>query len=140
MKNMHQITRVSLLLTLLLALLLTGCLSMGKTKQENALKSALHSYNMTLRWGRIENAYGMLEPELLAKTTIPTNFSNIRVIGYEVLSGPTNLSETSATQTVAILFVYRDRQIQRQILDQQLWEYNPENETWHRANPIPEFR
>jgi hypothetical protein len=124
----------------LLTLLLAGCQSMGEIKAGKALKSALHTYNMTLRWGRIENAYAMLQPELLAKTTIPDSFDNIRVTGYEVITGPTTLSETSSTQTVIISFVFRDRQIERQIMDQQLWEYDQENDNWLRANPIPEFR
>ncbi len=137
---MFQTTRKSLLLTLLLILLLSGCQSMGEIKADKELKASLHLYNMILRWGRIEDAYAMLQPELLAKTTIPDDFENIRVIGYEVISEPTPLSETTVTQTAMILFVFRDRQIQRRIMDTQLWEYDPETNKWARANPIPAFR
>lgn len=133
---MPQAIKIPLLLALFL---LSGCQSMGEIKTEKQLKATLHLYNMTIRWGRIENAYQMLQPELLAKTTIPNGFENIRVIGYEVIGEPKPLSETSVTQTVSILYVYRDRQVQRQIMDQQLWEYDQKTESWSRANPIPAF-
>ncbi len=134
---MYKTIKITLLLTMLL---LAGCQSMGEIKADKELKATLHLYDMILRWGRIEKAYGMLQPELLAKTVIPSGFDNIRVLGYEVISSPARLSETSATQTAMIRFVFRDRQIEKQIMDQQLWEYDLESNTWLRANPIPEFR
>jgi hypothetical protein len=124
----------------LLTLLLAGCQSLGEIKADKKLKSTLRTYSVVLRWGNIQDAYAMLLPELLAKTTIPDNFDNVRVLSYEVVTGPTALSETSTTQTAMILYVFRDRQVQKRIVDQQLWEYDQETERWSRANPIPEFK
>jgi hypothetical protein len=124
---------------LLFAASLLGCQSIPiDSPKVEALNQALHQYEVALRWGNIPDAYQMLTPELLAKTTVPAGLDNIKVTHYEILSQPT-LSGDQAMQTVKIRFLHQDRQVIRTLTDRQLWTNHPDK-GWRRASPIPSFQ
>ncbi len=139
----------SIPLILLLTLLLAGCKtldigSLTKSDAEKTLRTALRGYEATLRWGFPGQAYNFLKPELKAKSKIPDNLDNIKVTNYHVLQAPIMQGEKEETitaeQGVVILYVFEDRQIERKLVDNQTWEYIPDEKTWVRTNPIPEFK
>jgi hypothetical protein len=42
---------------------------------------------------------------------------------------------------VAISYILVNRQVERSLVDQQMWERKDEDSReWYRANPIPEFK
>ena len=43
-------------------------------------------------------------------------------------------------QTAVIDYVLTDRQIVRQLIDDQYWASDDEGKTWYRANPPPSFQ
>jgi hypothetical protein len=128
-----------ILLLLLAMLLLSGCQTMGKKKQ-NALEQTLRTYQTTARWGHLDSLYVFLQPELAGKTKLPDGLDNIRVTKYEVLQPAVATEETSTTQSAMIYYLFRDRQVERKLMDHQIWEYDEETNRWFRTNPIPEFR
>jgi hypothetical protein len=134
-----------LLPALFLTLLFAGCQSLSpmnifkdKRKQDTLTKT-LHSYELTVRWGELAQIYSFLEPDLARQTTRQENLTNIRVTSYEAIKGPAGISETQVLQTVKILYIYNDRQIQKTLIDNQEWTYYEENKEWRRTNPIPKF-
>ncbi|OOZ37594.1 hypothetical protein [Solemya velesiana gill symbiont] len=143
-------TQFTFLLLLMLTLAYTGCRSLGidlgkmsETDAEKTLTKALRTYGATIRWGLIGQAYNFLEPELKAVTKIPDNLDNIKVAHYQVLQSPIMTGEgeaKTATQSAVILYVFKDRQVERKLLDEQAWRYIPEEKIWVRTNPIPEFK
>ena len=55
-------------------------------------------------------------------------------------SPPIALSEGVVNQTAKISYVLTDRQIERTLMDEQIWEYQAEEKIWYRINPIPEYK
>jgi len=122
--------------------LLTGCktLNLMQDKKEETLQGRLKAYQSTLRWGYPGQAYNFLRQDTATKTPVPTNLNNVSVTEYKVIRPPDLVSENQATQTAIIGFIFDDRQVEKTLHDQQLWEYDSEAETWFRINPIPEYR
>jgi hypothetical protein len=127
------------LLLLLLVVAVGGCQTLEERQKQKTLDRTLYQYQGTVRWGYLEQLYGFLQPELAKNAITPDNLRNIRVTGYDLLHPPTRMGEHGLTQTVVIRYVFVDRQVEKQIVDRQLWEYDPETQKWSRANPIPEF-
>ncbi len=132
---------IRLTLSIVLLVSLAGCKNVKDYQSSVDLGSVLSKYETMVRWGPLEQTYGFLEPELAAKTRIQTGLDNVRITGYEVVMRPVLLTETTATQTVRISFVLKDRQVERTIMDEQHWASDEaETRHWWRANPIPEYR
>ena len=133
-------TRCSLLLPVLLLLFIGGCQTIANKQSNIELEKVLNSYHTTVRWGNPEQAYIFLKPESFPDLEIPSDLDNIRVTGYEVIQQPTPLSEELVNQTARISYVLKDRQIERTLMDRQVWEYQAEHKIWYRINPIPEYK
>ncbi len=125
---------------LFLIVVLGGCQTLQEKRMQRSLEQTLRRYEATVRWGYLEQIYDYLQPELAKNAVIPDNLRNIRVTSYEAIRKPANIDEHSITQIVAIRYVFDDRQVEKQLVDRQLWEFNEETEVWSRANPIPEFQ
>lgn len=130
------------LLFLLLAFGLSACQVEGIAERKKAVKlrDTLNRYEVVVRWGALEKAYGFLVPELNEDVVIPAGLDNIRVTGYDLLGGPSKLSEDRVTQTVRIDYVLQDSQVVRSLADKQIWQWNDEIGDWQRANPVPELK
>lgn len=122
-------------------LLMVGCnsasISNSLKPEVEKLREALRAYEVTLRWGKIEDVYGFLTQELKERTPIPAGLENIKVTDYEVLTPPT-INDDKAQQRVRIQYIHQDRQVVRSLIDQQIWN-NSKEKGWVRANPVPFF-
>ncbi len=132
-------------LVLILALAFTGCESLSpiqafkdKNKQDSLTKD-LHSYELTVRWGDLGQIYSFLEPELAKTAKVQKNLGDIRVTSYEIVRGPVAINDTQAMQTVRILYIFNDRQVQKSLVDNQEWTFHEDKSEWRRSNPIPNF-
>lgn len=124
----------------LLLLSLSGCQSLQSRQSDIELEKVLSSYQNTVRWGSPESAYVFLQPERFSSERLPTGLDNIKVTSYEVIRPPTPVSEGRVIQTARISYVLKDRQIEQTLVDEQVWEYQPEGKIWYRANPIPTYK
>lgn len=128
------------LVFLLSALFLSGCQTFTKGDKQKALESTLYAYESAIRWSHIRQAYGFLRPEKAKQLKIPAGLDNIRVTNYETLEPPVGVAEGDAvTQVVLIRFVEKDRQQERTLIDQQLWEYDAGVKRWYLVSKIPPF-
>ena len=129
------------LLPLLALLLLSGCLSLQEREMNKLLEKTLHDYEMTLRWGYLQNLGDFLAPGAPPAAPLTAEeLKNIRITGYEVMRSPVYFDSERVVQTVQIRYVFEDRQVEKQLLDQQVWSYDPEKERWNRANAIPSLK
>lgn len=126
-------------LLLLFALLLGGCGTIKSSSRENSLSVVLSSFGNTLRWGDPNGVYRFLKPGSPAAEAEQRNLDDIRVTEYRALQPPVETSEMHAVGKARIRYVHRERQIEKTIIDEQLWEYDPEQKVWFRTNPIPSF-
>lgn len=125
-----------------LLLLLSGCktLNLMQDRKEEELQETLKAYQSTVRWGYPGQAYNFLRKDIAEKTPVPHNLANISITNYKVIRQPSPMGEDKATQTAIIGYLFDDRQVEKSLTDQQLWEYDPETQGWSRINPIPEYR
>jgi hypothetical protein len=129
-----------LLLSLALALTLPGCKKIEEKRQANDLEATLNSYENTLRWKSIADAYSYRPPEEVARTGIPDGLDQIRIVSYRVKAAPAMLNEVTAAQTVELGYYHQDTQRVKTLLDRQLWNYDMELKIWRLGSDIPEFR
>ncbi|MDJ0805208.1 MAG: asparagine synthetase [Gammaproteobacteria bacterium] len=129
-------TRLALLL--LLFWMLSACQTLSEKRQSALLVETLRKYEATLRWGSMQQSQSFASEEI-AKFS-PTRQKDIRIIHYEVVQGPTQVSEDKALQTVLIQYVHETSQSVRELLDQQVWSYDPETEQWTLQSPLPVFK
>jgi hypothetical protein len=129
--------RIAVLLCLAL-LVLSACQSLSEKRQENLLQDTLRHYEATLRWGDLSQAqgFGSAGPEPAAQALIP----DLRITRYQVVQGPSLVDPYQAVQIVAIEYVFESTQQVREIVDQQVWRYDPQAESWSRISPFPQFR
>jgi hypothetical protein len=128
-----------LFLTVGLAVALAACVASAARQDE--LSITVRSYENTIRWGRIPAAYDFLRPDIVGTAEIPKGLDEIKVTSYERLTGllPTDEERRRFRTTASIRYVHIDRQVERSITDQQVWEWDDEAKRWWRANPIPAF-
>lgn len=122
----------------LVGLLLGGCAAVEKDKRVLGLDATTRAYLAALRWSDFEGAVAFLPPETRPQE-LPGMFTDLRITRYEVLRPPVMLSETRATQTVGIEYLYEYRQIVEKITDRQSWRWDDEAQTWWLESGLPDF-
>jgi hypothetical protein len=119
-------------------LLLSACQSLGEQRQATLLQDTLSRYEATLRWGDLSQARGFGSPGSAAseQQTSP----DLRITRYQVVQGPSLRDRHWAQQTVVIEYVFESTQQVRELVDRQLWHYDPDTESCLRETPLPDFR
>jgi hypothetical protein len=122
-----------------LVLALSACVTSGA--REDELTITVRAYESTIRWGKIAAAYDFLLPDIAATAEIPKGLDEIKVTGYDRLTGliPTDEDRKRFRTSASIRYVHIDRQVERSITDQQVWEWDDDAKRWWRANPVPAF-
>lgn len=123
---------------MLVALLVGGCAAVQKDRRTTSLESVTRAHFAALRWGDFEAALAFLPPEARAEQDLSV-FEDLRITRYEVLRPAAMLSETEASQTVAIEYIHEYNQIVRRITDRQTWRWDDEAQTWRLESGLPAF-
>ncbi len=129
----------NLILLLLSLFLLAGCGSVELKGQANILESTLRGFGNTLRWGDVNEAYTFLKPGTAAASTPQADLSGIQVTEYRALQPPLETGPLQVVAKVRIRYVRRESQVEKVIIDEQLWEFDEEKRVWYRTNPLPAF-
>lgn len=131
--------RFAVLVCLLLPLL-TGC----KTNPFGddvppKLYHQMKSYEDTVRWGDLNNIYLFASPDALKSVKVQEGLDNVRVTGYDA-APLRQVDETRWAVTAVIDYVLTDRQVVRQVVDNQVWVSEDDGKTWFLDSPVPQFR
>ena len=131
----------NLILASLLAtvVLLTSCQTFKEKSDEMKLHDLLTMYEKNLRWGSLSNSYNFLDADLRKQTPVPEKLEIVKVTKVRRLTPVAHISETSATLTISIDYVFEDEQVERTLVDEQVWAQQDESGEWFRANSIPRF-
>lgn len=124
---------------MVLAVMLTGCQSLSERKQSTRLQDVLRNYEGVIRWGSIDQARRFFRPDE-GEEMVRKPLGDLQVTHYEVVQGPTMVEDNRAIQTAIIQYVFVDSQVVREMVDQQTWEYEPEEERWYLITPTPDFK
>jgi len=124
-------------------LLLLGILALAGCRMGNPyypvpkeLAQVLKLYEDVVRWSDLNKIYAFGKKG--AGWEVPPGLDNVRVNGYET-SDPAELEPWRWGQTAVISYVLNDRQVVKQVVDQQVWVSEDEGESWYRENPPPPF-
>ncbi len=132
---------MAMLKIFLLSLMLwsvSGCQTLTEKRQTDVLVETLKQYEATLRWGAIQQAQSFASQDI--PTYDPGRNKDLRIIQYEVVQGPTQVSEDKALQSVMIQYVHETSQSVKELFDQQIWTYDEETEKWSLQSPFPAFK
>jgi hypothetical protein len=122
-----------------LVLLMMGCQSLAERQQTTQLQDILRNYEGVIRWGTIDQIRPFYRSED-SEGMLNNPVAKMRVTHYEVVQGPTVIEENRAIQTAVIQYVFVESQVVRELVDQQVWEYEAEDERWYLISPSPDFK
>ena len=122
---------------LLFILWLAGC-RMGNPYDPvpKELALVLKVYEDVVRWSDLNKIYAFGRKD--AGWEVPPGLDNVRVNGYET-SDPAEIEPWRWGQTAVISYVLNDRQVVKQLVDQQIWVSEDEGDSWYRENVPPPF-
>ena len=128
------------LVILLPVLLLTACKSNPFAEDvPPKLFNNVQAYEDTVRWGDLDNIYAFVSPDRRAELEVQSGLDNVRVTGYDD-TGLRQIDEQRWAVTAVIDYVLTDRQVVRQVVDNQVWKTEDEGESWYLDSPVPRFR
>ena len=126
-------------IAVLLCVALTACQAMQARQTETKLRNTLRVYEDVVRWGQLPKIYALTLRQPGDTVASPDGLDNVRVMAYDVVVAPSQVTEERWTQTVAIEYVKTDQQVVKTLVDDQVWELSPVTGNWYRVNPIPLF-
>ncbi len=125
-----------ILLAFVLALV-AGC---GVGSQNDLRDNTLYAYAGAIRWGHIDDAWSMIDPEYARQHPMTPldreRFEHVQVTGYQV-KGSEMLSENEMMQLVEIRLINRHTQAERVVQDRQRWRWDPELRRWWLTTGLP---
>ena len=128
-----------LALLLLISMCLTACATLETRERESAFDEASNVYGKAIRWSDFETAEQLrrLDAEHTAR---PRPADDIRVTSYKTVRMKPAADGNEIAVTVRITYYHDDAMTLKEITDQQLWKYNADEQSWHIATPLPEFK
>ncbi|MEJ5209476.1 hypothetical protein [Denitratimonas sp. CY0512] len=128
---------------LFLAALLLGLLAAcGVGSQQDIRQTTLFNYAGAIRWGHIDDAWSMVDPEYARRHPLSQldrqRFEQVQITGYRV-KGSQMLSEEELVQLVEIRLINRHTQSERVIQDRQLWRWDKESRRWWLTTGLPDI-
>jgi hypothetical protein len=130
---------LSVVAAALIALLVAGCAAVEKDRRTLSLDSTTRAYLAALRWSDFEGQLGFLPPEMRLQQELPADVQRPEDYRYEILRPPVMLTDTQATQVVAIEYLYEYNQIVRKTTDRQSWRWDDEAQAWWLESGFPAF-
>ena len=124
---------------LFIVLLMSGCASVDDSKKTITLDSALRQYERAIRWGEFQAAESLRRPSTGTAANM-ARLKSVRVTGYDTHGKTESADRTRAQVDVEIRYYDEYAMKEMTIVDQQLWEYDPEGKTWYITSPMPAFK
>ena len=124
---------------LALIVLLLGCVP---NPVEKSRSEAFKQYETIIRWSQWDAAVDFLAPEYLEQHPItPLDMERLRlfkVTQYTIRSARIFDDGMAAQQVVEIRLFNNNQAIERSILDDQEWRYDPERQRWQLHSGLPD--
>ncbi|HKR75152.1 MAG TPA: hypothetical protein VJR95_00715 [Rhodanobacter sp.] len=133
--------RILLPLAASAVMLLAGC---AQNTRSDSLTATLNAYGSAVRWNGLQSALQFVDPKVL-KAHPPTDldvarYQQVRVTDYDDGAGPVALGDDEVQQTVQISFVNVHTQVERSIVQHQVWRYDENAKHWWLESGLPDIR
>ena len=112
--------------------------------KQNALllEDTLSSYAGAIRWGRMEDALGFVDPETLKAHPVTAldlaRYQQVQVSAYSD-SAPVHVNDNEVTLIAEIGLVNINTQQARSIVDKQHWRYDAKANRWWLVSGLPDI-
>jgi hypothetical protein len=124
------------------AMLSAGCATMAHESETRALQTTLVAYANAIRWGDIQQAVPFVDPETLKQHPLtPLDLQRYKQvhIGSYIEQPVIPVAPHEVRQVVKISLVNVNTQIERDIVDNQLWRYDEKSKHWHIVSGLPDI-
>lgn len=122
--------------------LLAGCADLHTHAKDSARDETLGSYASTLRFGDFASAWQFVDPKIRADHPLDAaakkRYNAIQVGGYET-DGPTAVDANTVKQTAQISLIVKSSQTSYDVVDHQVWKYDPESKHWWLESGLPDI-
>jgi len=131
-----------IIVIVLLIGLVIGCDSVKKFRDPmKAFDDANRAYRQAISWSEFVVAATFLKKEDEEKKEEQIEHLNqFKVTAYELRNLTMIEEDVRIRQVVKISYFKRDNLVVKTIADDQLWEYDPEQHTWHILSGLPKFK
>jgi hypothetical protein len=133
-------TAVVRTLAMLLAVSLCGCVPPGGI--DKSRDDTFKQYENLVRWSRWDGAANFVAPEYLVEHPISNldmdRLRMFKVTNYTLRAAAIYDEGMTAAQTVEIKMYNSTQAIERTIIDEQVWRYDPEAQQWLLWSGLPD--
>lgn len=133
-------TLFSTAMLLALATVFTGCAT--DSQKTKSLDFTLLQYEQAIRWSQWDGAVDFLALEYQQNNPITRldmdRLRLFRVTQYTVRSSIPFDNGIAVRQVVEIRLFNKNRAVEKTLIDQQEWRYQPENERWFLHSGLPD--
>jgi hypothetical protein len=126
--------------SLLCVLVLIGCATYDKHKQQESFEDITEVYGKAIRWGKFEVANDFRDNKGNEEKPDFEYLKNIKVTSYELKAVNVSHDGNAVQQDVEIEYYKIDQFIEKTITDGQLWKYNEEEGRWFLHSELPDFK
>ena len=122
--------------------LLSGCAAMNAQSESRALDLTLNAYANAIRWGDISQAIPFVDPETLKKHPLTPldieRYKQVHVATYTE-QPVVPVGAHTVRQVVRIGLINVNTQVERNIVDNQLWRYDEAKKHWLLVSGLPDI-
>jgi hypothetical protein len=137
-----RMRRPIIALLVLLASTLAGC-NVTNQRRADALTDTLSAYGSAVRWGGWAQAMQFVDPTVREAHPLSSlahaRYQQVRVSEYDAGPGPVPLSKNEVRQVARINLINKHTQVERSIIDRQLWKYDPKTQHWWLESGLPDI-
>jgi len=130
------------LIALLFAVALAGCGAVTHQSENRALETTLVAYGNAIRWGDIQQALPFVDAQTLKQHPLTPldlqRYKQVRFVSY-IEQAPTPAGPHEVRQVVKISLLNVNTQVERDIVDNQLWRYDETTKHWHIVSGLPDI-
>lgn len=123
----------------LVTLALAGCATISDNKRQKSFDETTLLYESAIRWGDFTAASQLqrLEGDAQNKPMPP---AGIRVSSYRQLAKRSLSNDNTIAVKVQIDYYHNDTLKVMTLIDNQVWSYTPDENSWRITTPLPAFR
>jgi hypothetical protein len=136
-------SRIAAVLLAAMALLaVAGCGTIVKSKQNDILRRLQYDYSAAIRWGDIESAWNLVDPEFRKANPMSevqlSRYKQVQVTGYR--DGDSHTApDGTVMREIQIDVVNRNTLNQRSLRYTEQWRYDVEAKRWWVVGGLPDF-
>jgi hypothetical protein len=125
----------------LLSLLVVGCASVSEMKKMDKFEETSHAYELAIRWSDFEMASSFIkdqeDPDLAAQIE---HLKQYQVTSYEVKRFLPSAEKSQVLVFADVQYFKRDSLIVKNYSHRQLWNFDPDKESWYLTSGLPDFK